>query len=64
MIAIRVFGLSLVSPQEMVTLASTHSGCGGLTENGPCRLTCLNVWAPVSGTVGEKLRSVTLLDEV
>jgi hypothetical protein len=38
--------------------------CGGLSENGLHRLSCLNVCCQVSGTVWEGLRGLTMLEEV
>ena len=53
-VPIRMVGLSFVSPQEKVaTLASAHRGCGDLTENGPHRLTCLNVWFRLVNCLGK-----------
>ena len=37
---------------------------GGLNENGPCRIICLNIWSSVGGTVWEEVVGVFLLEEV
>ena len=37
---------------------------GGLNDNGPYRLICLNAWFPVGGTILEGLGGVVLLEEV
>lgn len=38
--------------------------CGGLDENAPHRLRCLNAWSPVGGTVWVSLGGVASLEEV
>lgn len=37
--------------------------CGGLNENDPHGLICLNAWSPLSGTVWGGLTSVALLEQ-
>lgn len=37
--------------------------CGNLNENVPHRLSCLNTWSPVGGTVGVVLGGTALLEE-
>lgn len=39
-------------------------GCGGLHEHDSHRLTCLNAWSPISGTVWEGVRGVALLKDM
>jgi hypothetical protein len=39
----------------MTVKLSMHAHCGGLNENGPCRLKCLNGCFPVGGTVWERI---------
>lgn len=40
-----------------------NTACGGLDENGSCRL-CFSIWSPAGGTVGRGLENVVLLEEV
>jgi hypothetical protein len=53
----------------MTVKLTMHAHCGGLNENGPRRLRCLNGCFPVGGTVWEGLGSlvgvgVALVEEV
>lgn len=36
---------------------------GGLNENDPYRIVCLNFWFPVRGTVSEGVKGVALVGE-
>lgn len=59
--------LALVSAMGGVRQLLAHSlvvnsVCGGLNENGPLRLTYLNVWSPVGGTVWEGSGRVVFLE--
>ena len=38
--------------------------CGGLNENAPHRLICLNTWSLIGGTICERLGGVSLLEQV
>lgn len=40
------------------------TGCGGLNENVPKRLKCMNAWVPGDGPIWEKLGGVALLEEI
>jgi hypothetical protein len=40
----------------------SEASCGGLNENGPHILICLVSWSPVSGTLGEGLEGMALLE--